>query len=128
MDSTRTDVDLLQTEWDVCGRELQAAAERVDTRNRVGAASAELANLNRALDHQDHWLDSSAAAVAQCNDEAVLKSTSGECQVRVELLHLNFITDVPLRLTSCIADSIINNTIFSQGLQLLQGKIGILVI
>lgn len=89
----RTDVDLLQTEWDVCGRELQAAAERVDTQNHVVAASAEVANLNRALDHQDRWLDSTAEA-AKCNDEAKLRSNSGECQVRVERLHLNFITDV----------------------------------
>lgn len=86
----RTDVDLLQTEWDVCGRELQAAAERVATQNRVGAASAELANLNRALDHQDRWLD---LAAAKCNEEATLRSTSGECQVRVVGRHLNFITD-----------------------------------
>lgn len=88
----RTDVDLLQTEWDVCGRELQAAAERVDTQKRVGAASAELANLNRALDHQDRWLDS---AVAKCNEEATLRSISGECQVRMVGQHLNFITDIP---------------------------------
>lgn len=83
----RTDVDLLQTEWDVCGRELQAAAERVDTRHRVGAASAELAHLNRALDQQDGWLDSTAAVAAagteMRGDEAELRGNSGECQVRV---------------------------------------------
>lgn len=78
-------MDLLQTEWDVCVRELQAATERVDTQIRVGAASAELADLNRALDHQDHWLDSAAAA--KCNDEAKLRSTSAECQVTVEHFH-----------------------------------------
>lgn len=98
----RTDVDLLQTEWDVCGRELQCAAERVDTQNRVAVASAELANLNRALDHQDRWLDSTVAAV-KCTDVAKLKSNSGACQVRVERVYLNFITDAlpPVELIHC---------------------------
>ncbi|XP_075869628.1 utrophin isoform X3 [Nelusetta ayraudi] len=83
LESMRTDVDLLQTEWDVCGRELQAAAERVDTHNRVGAASLELADLNQALDQQDLWLDSTAAAAEKQGDEAELRSDSGECQGRL---------------------------------------------
>lgn len=91
MDSMKTDMDLLQAEWDVCGRELQSAAERVDAQNRVAAASVELDNLNRALDHLDSWLDSTVAA--KCTDVAKLESSSGECQVRAERLHLNFITD-----------------------------------
>lgn len=85
-------MELLQTEWDVCGRELRSAAERVDTQKRVASASAELASLNRALDHQDLWLDSTAAA-AKCTDVAELKSNRAESQVRGAHAHLNFITD-----------------------------------
>lgn len=110
----RTDVDLLQTEWDVCGRELQAAAERVDTHNRVGAASLELADLNQALDQQDLWLDSTAAAAEKQGDEAELRSDSGECQVRIERLLFEFHhRRPPSRSSSCIADSFINITVFS---------------
>lgn len=81
VDSVRTDIDLIQTEWDVCARELQAASERVHTQSRVRAVSAELAALDRALEEQDLWLDSTSAA-EKC-DEAELRSLSGECQVRV---------------------------------------------
>uniref|UniRef100_A0A671WPI1 Utrophin n=1 Tax=Sparus aurata TaxID=8175 RepID=A0A671WPI1_SPAAU len=75
------DIDLIQTEWDVCTRELQAAGERVHTQGRVRAVSAELADLNRVLEEQDLWLDSTST-VEKCN-EAELRSLSGECQVRV---------------------------------------------
>lgn len=120
----RTDVDLLQTEWDVCGRELQAAAERVDTHNRVGAASAELAHLNRALDQQDLWLDSTAAVAEKRGNEAELRSDSGECQVRMERLRFEFHhRRPPSRWSSCIADSFINITVFSGGRKLSRGKI-----
>lgn len=61
VDSVRADVDLIQTEWDVCARELQAAGEHIHTQNRVRAVSAELADLDRALEEQDQWLDSTSA-------------------------------------------------------------------
>ncbi|KAM6992528.1 utrophin isoform 4-T4 [Tautogolabrus adspersus] len=81
VDSVRADLDLIQTEWDVCTRELQAASERVGTQSRVRAVSAELADLDRALREQDEWLDSTRA-VEKC-DEAELRSLSGECQSRL---------------------------------------------
>ncbi|XP_037306138.2 utrophin isoform X1 [Pungitius pungitius] len=81
VDSVRTDIDLTQTEWDACARELQAARERVHTQSRVGALSAELADLDRALEEQDRWLDSTPAG-EKC-DEAELRSLSGECRSRL---------------------------------------------
>lgn len=84
VDSVRADIDLIQTEWDVCTRELQAARERVHTQGRVRAVSAELADLNRVLEEQDLWLDSTLT-VEKCN-QAELRSLSGECQVRVSNL------------------------------------------
>ncbi|XP_068580543.1 utrophin isoform X1 [Cebidichthys violaceus] len=81
VDSARADIDLTQTEWDVCARELHAARDRVHTRSRAGAVSAELADLDRALEEQDRWLDS-ASAVEKC-DEAELRSLSGGCQSRL---------------------------------------------
>uniref|UniRef100_UPI0037E8DCF8 utrophin isoform X4 n=1 Tax=Semicossyphus pulcher TaxID=241346 RepID=UPI0037E8DCF8 len=85
VDSVRADLDLIQTEWDVCARELQAAGERVSTQSRVRALSAELAGLDRALGEQDGWLDSNPAV--EKSDEAELRSLSGECQSR--LLQVN---------------------------------------
>lgn len=82
MDAMRADIDLIQTEWDVCARELQAASEQVHTQCRVRAASAELADLDRALEEQDRWLDSTLP-VETCDDEAKLRSHCTECQVRV---------------------------------------------
>lgn len=81
VDSVRTDIDLIQTEWDVCARELEAATERVHTQSRVRAVSTELAGLDQALEEQDQWLDSTSP-VEKC-DEAGLRNLSGECQVRV---------------------------------------------
>ncbi|KAM9339039.1 utrophin isoform 1-T1 [Symphorus nematophorus] len=78
VDSVRADIDLIQTEWDVCARELQAASERVHTQSRVRAVSAELADLDQALEEQDRWLDS-ALSVEKC-DEAELKNMGTECQ------------------------------------------------
>lgn len=80
VDSVRADVDLIQTEWDVCARELQAASERVNAQGRVSAVSAELADLDGALGEQDQWLVSTSAA-EKCDDEAELRHQSGECQV-----------------------------------------------
>nr|XP_033503851.1 dystrophin isoform X5 [Epinephelus lanceolatus] len=81
VDSVRADIDLIQTEWDVCARELKAARERVHTQSRVTAVSAELADLDRAFEEQDRWLDSNPA-VEKCN-EAELRGLSGECQSRL---------------------------------------------
>ncbi|KAM6905771.1 utrophin [Lycodopsis pacificus] len=81
VDSVRADIDLTQTEWDVCARELQAARDRVHTQSRVRALSAELADLDRALEEQDRWLDSTSAG-EKC-DEAELRSLSGGCQARL---------------------------------------------
>ncbi|CAJ1078469.1 dystrophin isoform X1 [Xyrichtys novacula] len=80
VDSVRADLDLIQTERDVCRRELQAASERVNTQSRVRAVSADLADLDRALGEQDGWLDSTQA-VGKC-DEDELRSLSGDCQSR----------------------------------------------
>lgn len=81
VDSVRADIDLIQTEWDVCARELQAASERVHTQSRVRTVSAELADLDQALEEQDRWLNSTSA-VEKC-DQDKLRNLSGECQVRV---------------------------------------------
>ena len=81
MDSVRADIDLIQTEWDVCARELQAARERVHTQTRVRAVSAELTDLDQGLEEQDQWLESTLG-VEKC-DKAELRNLSGECEVRV---------------------------------------------
>ncbi|XP_076011058.1 utrophin-like isoform X2 [Genypterus blacodes] len=83
VDSLRDDTDLIQTEWDACARELQAAQERVHTQSRVGAVSFQLGELDRALGEQDCWLESSAAATQTC-DEDTLRSLSGECRSRLD--------------------------------------------
>lgn len=120
LDSMRADVDLLQTEWDVCARELQAASERVHTQNRVRAVTAELADLNRTLDEQDLWLDSTSP-VEKSNNEAELRNNSAECQVSVVHLDLNFI-NIPLGLSSCIANYFINIRIFLTGIKESRGN------
>lgn len=84
-DSVKTDVDLIQTEWDVCARELQAASDRVHTQRRVKAVSTELADLDQALGAQDQWIDSNSA-VQNCNDETELRCRSRECQVSVIII------------------------------------------
>ncbi|KAG7239203.1 hypothetical protein INR49_029954, partial [Caranx melampygus] len=81
VDSVRADIDLMQTESDVCARELQAARERVDTQTRVRAVFAELTDLDQVLQEQDRWLDSSSA-VEKC-DKAELRNLSRECQSRL---------------------------------------------
>lgn len=80
VDSVRADIDLVQTESDVCVRELQAARERVDTQTRVRAVFAELTDLDQVLQEQDRWLDSTSAV--EKRDQAELRNLSGECQVR----------------------------------------------
>lgn len=81
MDAVRVDINLTQTEWDACARELQAASERVHTQCRVAALSTELADLDRALEEHDRWLDATSAG--EKRDEAEFRSLSGECQVGV---------------------------------------------
>ncbi|XP_056150942.1 dystrophin isoform X3 [Lampris incognitus] len=81
VDSVRADIDLIQTERDVCVRELQAAQERVRVQNRVSAVSAELADLDQALGEQDKWLNSTS--VVETLDEDQLKALSGDCQSRL---------------------------------------------
>lgn len=102
VDSVRADVDLVQTEWDVCARELQAARERVHTQSRVRAVSAELADLDRVLVEQDRWLDSTPT-VEKC-EKAQLRNLSEECQVKIiflahvspDLLRVTLILNLPL--------------------------------
>ncbi|KAK7907774.1 hypothetical protein WMY93_016386 [Mugilogobius chulae] len=61
MELMRTDLELLQTEWDVCLRELQAARDRLQTQSRFRAVSAELSELDQALAQQDNWIHSAKA-------------------------------------------------------------------
>uniref|UniRef100_A0A665WKC3 Utrophin n=1 Tax=Echeneis naucrates TaxID=173247 RepID=A0A665WKC3_ECHNA len=60
-------------------QELQAAQERVHTQTRVRAVSLGLTDLDRVLEEQDQWLDSTSV-MEQC-DQDELKNLSGECQV-----------------------------------------------
>lgn len=82
VDSVKADVDLIQTEWDVCTRELQAASERVCTQSRVSTLSAELADLDRTLREQDQWIASNSA-IQKGNEETELRRQTGECEVRL---------------------------------------------
>lgn len=82
VDSVKADVDLIQTEWDVCTRELQAASERVCTQSRVSTLSAELADLDRTLTEQDQWIASNSA-IQKGNEETELRRRTGECEVRL---------------------------------------------
>lgn len=82
VDSVKADADLIQTEWDACSRELQAASNRVCTQNRVNTLSAELADLDRTLGEQDKWIESNSA-VQKCKDETELRYRSRECEVRL---------------------------------------------
>lgn len=85
MNLVRSDLDLTQTEWDVCARELQAARDRVHTQSRFRAVSAELAEVDQVLIKQDGWLDSTAA-VEKC-DEVELRSLGEETEVK--LMNIN---------------------------------------
>ncbi|XP_026196819.1 dystrophin isoform X4 [Anabas testudineus] len=81
VDSVRADIDLIQTEWDVCARELQAARERVRTQSRVRAVSAELADVDGVLVKQDQWLNSTST-LQKC-EKAQLRNLIEECQSRL---------------------------------------------
>lgn len=93
VDVVRSNMDLIQTEWDVCSRELQAARDRVHTQTRVKAMSVELADLDQVLEEQDRWLDTTPA-VEKCN-EVELRNLSGECRVR-------FTVSIPFTLISFV--------------------------
>lgn len=80
VDSVKADVDLIQTEWDVCTRERQAASERVCTQSRVSTLSTELADLDRTLREQDQWI---ASNFQKGNEETELRRRTGECEVRL---------------------------------------------
>ncbi|KAM9703806.1 utrophin isoform 2-T3 [Menidia menidia] len=81
VDSVRTNIDLIQTEWEVCARELQAARDRVGTLNRLRGVSAELADLDRVLGEQDRWLESTSVG-GKCN-EVELRNLTEECRSRL---------------------------------------------
>ena len=87
VDSIGADVDQIQTEWDGCARELQAARERVNAQGRVSTVSAELADLDRALGEQDQWLISTSTA-EKSDDVAELRHQSAKCQVNKHFLYL----------------------------------------
>ncbi|XP_028294918.1 utrophin isoform X3 [Gouania willdenowi] len=81
VDSIRANMDVIQTEWDTCSRELQAAQNHVHMQCRSLAVSAELQELDRVLEDQDRWLDSTST-VDKCN-QAQLRNQRGECQSRL---------------------------------------------
>ena len=93
VDVVRSNIDLVQTEWDVCTRELEAARDRVHTQTRVRAISVQLADLDQALEGQDQWLETTSA-VEKCN-EVELRNLSGECRVR-------FAISIPFTLISFV--------------------------
>ncbi|KAM9353992.1 utrophin isoform 2-T2 [Pholidichthys leucotaenia] len=81
VDSVKENLDLIQTEWDVCARELQAAHEQVHAQARLRVVSEELADLDQVLMEQDQWLDS-ALSTEECS-ELELTNLSGECRARI---------------------------------------------
>ncbi|KAM4713316.1 utrophin isoform 2-T2 [Anableps anableps] len=78
VDSVRENIDLIQTEWDVCARELQAARDRVCTRTRLRQVSVELADLDQILEKQDQWLATTSSV--KSNNEVELRNLCGECK------------------------------------------------
>ncbi|XP_037541797.1 dystrophin [Nematolebias whitei] len=81
VDSVRTNMDLIQTEWDVCTRELQATRDRVHTETRVRALSVELADMNQILEKQDRWLETTSSV--EMSNEVERRKVSAECQSRL---------------------------------------------
>ncbi|XP_041832153.1 utrophin isoform X2 [Melanotaenia boesemani] len=81
VDLVRANIDLIQTEWDVCAREHQATRDRVNTQTRIRAVSVELADLNKVLEKQDQWLDSTLAVEKWNKFE--LRNLSDECRSRL---------------------------------------------
>ncbi|XP_032441695.1 dystrophin isoform X3 [Xiphophorus hellerii] len=81
VDSVRENIDLIQTEWDVCARELQAARDRVHTRTRIRQVSSEIADLDQMLEKQDQWL--ATTSLVKSNNEVELRNLRGECKSRL---------------------------------------------
>ncbi|XP_053737339.1 dystrophin isoform X2 [Synchiropus splendidus] len=84
VDAVRRDINLIQSDWDVFGRELQAAQERVNTQSRFTALTADLVHLDQTLKEQDQWL-ASASPVDKC-DGPELEHISKECQTLLALV------------------------------------------
>lgn len=82
----RENIHLIQTEWDVCARELQAARDRVHTRTRIRQVSSEIADLDQMLEKQDQWL--ATTSLVKSNNEVELRNLRGECKVRFTTLAL----------------------------------------
>lgn len=76
----RESIDQIQTEWDVCARELQAAHDRVHTQNRIRQVSVELADIDQVLEKQDQWL--ATTSPVKSDNEVELRNLSGEFKVR----------------------------------------------
>ncbi|XP_047244031.1 utrophin isoform X9 [Girardinichthys multiradiatus] len=81
VNSVRENIDLIQTEWDVCARELQAARDRVHTRTRIMQVSVELTDLDQILEKQDQWLATTSHVTS--NNEVELRNLSGEYKSRL---------------------------------------------
>ncbi|KAM4529492.1 utrophin isoform 3-T3 [Fundulus diaphanus] len=81
VDSVRENIDLIQTEWDVCARELQAARDRVHTQTRIRRVSEELVDLDQILEKHDQWL--AATPPVKSDNEVELRNLSGECKSRL---------------------------------------------
>lgn len=94
VDLVRANIEQVQTEWDVCVRELEAARERVRTQTRLRAVSKELADLDRVLREQDRWLDSTSAV-----EKMELRNLSGECQVGFRDTRMSFCVTLILNVT-----------------------------
>ncbi|KAK5620271.1 hypothetical protein CRENBAI_026384, partial [Crenichthys baileyi] len=81
VDSVRENIGLIQTEWDVCARELQAARDRVHTRTRIMQVSVGLTDLDQILEKQDQWLATTSHFTS--NNEVELRNLSGEYKSRL---------------------------------------------
>lgn len=102
VDAVRENIDLIQTEWDVCGRELQATSDRVHTRTRIRQVSAQLADLDQILEKHDQWL--SETSPVDSYGEVELRNLRGECKVgfitRQDLLYFPWWLSLLLTLIS----------------------------
>ncbi|XP_033847002.1 LOW QUALITY PROTEIN: dystrophin [Periophthalmus magnuspinnatus] len=122
MDLVRTDLELLQTEWDVCVRERQAARDRVQTQSRFRAVSTELSEVDQALVQQDNWI---LSTTIDKSDVEELRKLSQESKLRLaevnslgsQLEHLSTEAGPSLRDTVVLVSAHHAST-----LQQLQGK------
>uniref|UniRef100_A0AAV2KBP9 UTRO n=1 Tax=Knipowitschia caucasica TaxID=637954 RepID=A0AAV2KBP9_KNICA len=81
MEVVRGELELLQTDWDVCVRERQAAEDRVQTQSRHSAVSAELSHVDQALNRHDDWIHSTPA---DTRDGQELRQLSQEAKSRLD--------------------------------------------